>query len=78
MLMQWVVEDRSAIGVFLFATGSAMDQVLGASPAGGVVGMGGVNGSGNAVTMMNGTGDAVMEDVEAAKSRRGFRKGQVS
>ena len=62
------VEDREAIGVFLFATGSVMDEMLGVSPAGSVVEMGGVNG----------TGDAVMEDVEVAKSRRVFRKELVS
>ena len=69
------VGNRPALGVFLFATGSVMDRVLGESPASSVLGMGGVNGSADAVMMMNGTGDAVMEGVEAAKSRRGFRKG---
>ena len=66
------VENRSAIGVFLFATGSAMDRVLGESPGGSVLAMmGGGNGSADAVAMtMNGTGDAVMEDVVAKKSRR--------
>ena len=72
------IGDREAIGVFLFATGSVMDEMLGVSPAGSVVEMGGVNGTGDAVTMMNGTGDAVMEDVEVAKSRRVFRKELVS
>ena len=72
------IGDREAIGVFLFATGSVMDEMLGVSPAGSVVEMGGVNGTGDTVTMMNGTGDAVMEDVEVAKSRRSFRKGLVS
>ena len=54
------VEDREAIGVFLFATGSAMDEMLGVSPSGSVMEMGGGNGTGDAGITMNGTGDAVI------------------
>lgn len=65
----------------MFATGSMIDRALGESPADTVVGMGGVNGSEDAAAttmMMNATGDAVMEGVETAKSRRWVRKGLIS
>lgn len=74
-----VLVRRPALGIFMFATGSGIDRALGQSPPDGVVRMGGVNGSEDAVAMiMNGTGDVGMEDVEAAKSRRWVRKGLVS
>ena len=63
---------------FLFATGSAIDEVLGVSPADRVVVLGGVNGTGDAVTTMNGSGNVATEDVEAAKWRRWYRKGLLS
>ena len=71
---------RPALGIFMFATGSVIDRALGESPADTVVGMGGVNGSEDAVAMMmmNATGDAVTEGVKTAKSRRWVRKGLVS
>ena len=70
-----VLGRRPALGIFMFATGSGIDRALGESPADTVMGMGGVNGSVDAAIMMTGTRDAVMEDVETAKSRRWVRKG---
>ena len=61
-----------ALGIFLFATNSAIDRALGKSPTDSVVRMGGGNGSEDVATMimMNATGDAVTEEVETAKLRR--------
>ena len=62
-----------ALGIFLFATNSAIDRALGENPTDSVVRMGGGNGSEDAATMMmksDATGDVVTEEVETAKSRR--------
>ena len=69
-----------ALGIFLFATNSAIDRALGVSPPDSVVRMGGGNGSEDAVTttmmMMNDESrDVVTGDAETAKSRRRVRKG---